>query len=585
MPRSTGGVKRPAVDVQSLKEAIEDVHVRKLSIGVAAKNHGISKTTLLRHLKAHTSSGDKDFQYKSNINVKQIFTEEEEVSLVNYLKVASRLHYGLTKRDTRILAYQFARENKQSITEKWNNEGIAGKEWLRGFLQRHKTLSLRKPEATSLARSTSFNKKNVGDFFTNLKACLSRDQFDANKIYNLDETGNSTVHVPPKIIAPRGAKQVGSMTSGERGINVTMIAAINAVGNHVPPMLIFPRVHFKNHMLKGAPPGSIGGANPSGWSNEDLFVEYLNHFIKYVKPTINEKVLLIIDNHDTHISIPAITLAKNNGIILLTLPPHTSHKLQPLDRTVFGPYKAFYNQAASEWMLSNPGKPMGIYDVAEIVGKAYGKAFTIENIVKGFTVTGICPLNENIFSDNEFLTSYVTDRPYDASNGGQNVNNIDNRPSCSTDLPFNHNSDEPRASVSFVQEKSYAAVSPEMVRPYPKALPRKSRGGRQKGRTRILTDTPEKEDVEKKKQNRVKPKVSYPKRKKCRLTCSSKEDLDEELILQDSSDGSEFAETLFELHRSDDEKEEATASEVSIGDFVLVELAGKKTKSIMLLKF
>ena len=41
------------------------------------------RQTLLRHLKAHTSSGDKDFQYKSNINVKQIFTEEEEVSRVN----------------------------------------------------------------------------------------------------------------------------------------------------------------------------------------------------------------------------------------------------------------------------------------------------------------------------------------------------------------------------------------------------------------------------------------------------------------------------------------------------------------------
>jgi hypothetical protein len=52
-----------------------------------------------------------------------------------------------------------------------------------------------------------------------------------------------------------------------------MIAAINAMGNHVPPMLIFPRVHFKDHMIIGAPAGSIGGANPSGWSNEVLLVK------------------------------------------------------------------------------------------------------------------------------------------------------------------------------------------------------------------------------------------------------------------------------------------------------------------------
>ncbi|CAH2015295.1 unnamed protein product [Acanthoscelides obtectus] len=38
--------------------------------------------------------------------------------------------------------------------------------------------------------------------------------------------------------------------------------------------------------------------------------------------------------------------------------------------------------------------------------------------------------------------------------------------------------------------------SPEEVRPYPKALPRLNKGGRKPGRTRILTDTPEKEAIE-----------------------------------------------------------------------------------------
>jgi hypothetical protein len=58
-----------------------------------------------------------------------------------------------------------------------------------------------------------------------------------------------------------------------------MIADVNAVGNHVSAMLIFSRVRCKNHMLTGAPTVSIGGVNPTGWSNEKLFVDYLKHFM------------------------------------------------------------------------------------------------------------------------------------------------------------------------------------------------------------------------------------------------------------------------------------------------------------------
>lgn len=180
---------------------------------------------------------------------------------------------------------------------------------------------------------------------------MQKYNFSPDKIYNIDETGNTTVHVPPKILAIKGIKQIGSMTFGERGINVTMISAINAIGNYVPPMLIFPRVFFKEHMIHGAPQGTIGATNQSGWSNEGLFLTYLKHFIEFTKPSKESPVLCIMDNHDSHISVPVIELAKTNGLVLLSLPPHTSHKMQPQDRTVLGPYKTFYNNAASAWML------------------------------------------------------------------------------------------------------------------------------------------------------------------------------------------------------------------------------------------
>jgi hypothetical protein len=139
-----------------------------------------------------------------------------------------------------------------------------------------------------------------------------------------------------------------------------MIVAVNAIGNHVPPMLVFPREHFKDHMLSGAPVASIGGANSTGWSNENLFIDCLKHFIAYEKPCKEDSALFILDNHESHLSIATINVAKENGIVMLTLPPHTLHKLQPLDRTVFCPYKAYCNACLNDWMLSNPGKPVTI---------------------------------------------------------------------------------------------------------------------------------------------------------------------------------------------------------------------------------
>ena len=75
-----------------------------------------------------------------------------------------------------------------------------------------------------------------------------------------------------KVIACRNEKQVGKLTSGERGALVTVLYAVHAAGNSVPPMLVFSRVKLRDHMMKDAPPDSIGVANPSGWMSVSMCV-------------------------------------------------------------------------------------------------------------------------------------------------------------------------------------------------------------------------------------------------------------------------------------------------------------------------
>ncbi|XP_055928053.1 uncharacterized protein LOC129959257 [Argiope bruennichi] len=301
--------------------------------------------------------------------------------------------------------------------------------------------------------------ENLNKFYDNLEAILHRQNFRASEIYNLDESGITTVHVPPKVIAGKGIKQVGQMTSGERGKLVTIISAVNAIGNSVPPLLVFPRKFFKDHMLKGAPPGFIGAANPSGWSSPQIFMLYPKHFLKHVKISKDNSIILILDNHNTHITIEAIDFYKENGIIVLTLPPHTSHKLEPLDRTVFSSFKVHYNRACSQWMVNHAGRPISIYDVAECVGNVYPLSFTPKNIVSGFQVTGIYPFNRKVFDDSEFLSAFVTDRPIP-----------------STSLSLQSNEESPIAELSVPK-------TPECVQPFPKAAPRKLSQGEPPGST------------------------------------------------------------------------------------------------------
>jgi hypothetical protein len=62
-------------------------------------------------------------------------------------------------------------------------------------------------------------------------------------------------------------------------------------------------------------------------------------------------------------------------------------------------------------MLTNPGKPILIYNVSHLIGVAYPSALNPCNIQSGFRVSGSWPVNADIFRHDEYLSSYVTDRP------------------------------------------------------------------------------------------------------------------------------------------------------------------------------
>lgn len=280
-------------------------------------------------------------------------------------------------------------------------------------MKRHPELSIRTPEGCSLARASAFNKHSVNTFYDKLEECLRRHPSfaDGSRVGNLDETSTSTVQNMRRIISPKGVKQVHKVKSAERGVSVTTCCLATAFGSIIPPVMIFPRKKFVSNMLLNAFPGTLGLANENGYMTKETFVSVIHHLIKHTAASKGNPFLLLIDNVESHLSVEALSAAKENGITLLTFPPHCTHKLQPLDLSLFGPFKTHYDSALSSWLLQHPGQSVSIYHIAGFVKTALTKAGTVENIAYGFAKAGILPFDRNLFSDADFLMSSVTEKP------------------------------------------------------------------------------------------------------------------------------------------------------------------------------
>lgn len=280
----------------------------------------------------------------------QVFTSEQEKDLVSYILKCVNHYYGLSINELKALAYEFAIRLELNPPESWNEEKKAGRMWYRLFMARHPQLTLRTPEQTSMNRVRAFCKPNVDNFFLNLGRLLDQYHFNSTSIYNMDESGFSTVPTKiGKVIALKGARRVGKLEAGERGTMVTMALTVSASGNSIPPFFIFPLKNYQRQLGENASPGSKVICNGSGWMCQKDFVAFIRHFIDHVKPSNDKPVLLLLDNHQSHLSVEALDMAANNGIHILSFPPHCSHRLQPLDVSGFGPIKTYYKSQCAAW--------------------------------------------------------------------------------------------------------------------------------------------------------------------------------------------------------------------------------------------
>ncbi|GBL88934.1 hypothetical protein AVEN_159024-1 [Araneus ventricosus] len=123
----------------------------------------------------------------------------------------------------------------------------------------------------------------------------------------MDETGISTVpNRTPKVITPKGKETVCKISSAERDQTVTVVCCMSATGVFVPPASILPRKRMNPLLYKDAPNGTLPLISNTGYMNSRLFIDWLKHFVKHAKPSADDPVLLMADNHISHFSLPAV---------------------------------------------------------------------------------------------------------------------------------------------------------------------------------------------------------------------------------------------------------------------------------------
>ena len=204
-----------------------------------------------------------------------------------------------------------------------------------------------------------------------------------------------------KMVTRVGRRNPRVTHDGKREL-ITDLETIRASGTCLPPFLIFKAKagHCMGWYESLDDPDVLLAYSPKGWTDETLGFEFITrHFNRFAPPSApGRKRLIILDGHSSHINWNFCMYCLDNEIILLCLPAHSTHLLQPLDVAVFGPLQHFYGLAVDDFSRQQGG---GIHKGVfwPLLRKAREKAITSDNIKSAFRSTGLIPYYLKIVLD------------------------------------------------------------------------------------------------------------------------------------------------------------------------------------------
>jgi hypothetical protein len=149
-------------------------------------------------------------------------------------------------------------------------------------------------------------------------------------------------------------------------------------------------------------------ASPNGWTDSDAALAWIRDvFDPETQPAVpGDKRLLIMDGHRSHCSLEFLLYAERKGITVLLLPPHTTHRLQPLDVGIFGPLSKAWSRIVREWQ--DRGQLVDKTSFLSMYNEARHEAFTSETINGAFVKCGIFPYDPSVITEEDIAPAEIT---------------------------------------------------------------------------------------------------------------------------------------------------------------------------------
>lgn len=359
--------------------AIFDISYQRVqSIRAAASIYNVPRTTI------QDRRAGKRPRRDCEANSKRLNKLEEEAVVKRILKESAR-GFAPTKADVRVMADKLLHERAGNPV---------GKNWVDNFVKRTPELRTRWSRPYDHQRAACEDPAAIQRWFDLVKSTKERWGIVDDDIYNFDETGFMMGKILSQMVitASEGYGKKKRIQPGNREW-VTVIQGVGALGRWIPPFVVFAGKVLINVWFENLPADWVLEVSPNGWTNNQLALAWLEHFDTHTKRhTVGGYRLLIIDGHESHCSIEFQDLCKEKNIVLLCMPAHSSHLLQPLDVACFSPLKRAYGDMISG-LARNRTHYISKETFLPAFKAAFERTFTKENIQAGFRGAGLVPHN------------------------------------------------------------------------------------------------------------------------------------------------------------------------------------------------